>query len=101
MCIRDSFRTNFAGRSLLQANKVIEDYSETAGAFRKKLQAAHSLQEGDPEKAAQFILEHVDAGCPTLRLPLGNVPLKTIAMKIESLQSDLDANREIASKAVF
>lgn len=95
------FRTNFAGRSLIQANKVISDYSETVGAFREKLQAVHSKQEGDPLKAAELIFAHVNSENSTLRLPLGNVPLKTIDMKIKSLQSDLEANRETASKAVF
>lgn len=95
------FRTNFAGRSLIHANKVISDYNETVGTFREKLQAVHSKQEGDPYKAAKLILEHVNSENSTLRLPLGNIPLKTIDMKIKSLQSDLDVNRETASKAVF
>lgn len=95
------FRTNFAGRSLIQANKLISDYNETVGAFRDKLQAVHSKQEGDPLKAAELIFAHVNSENSTLRLPLGNVPLKTIDMKIKSLQSDLEANRETASKAVF
>ncbi len=95
------FRTNFAGRSLMQANKVISDYDETVGIFRNKLQAVHSKQEGDPYKAAKYILEHVNSENSTLRLPLGNVPLITIEMKIKSLQSDLEINRETSSKAVF
>ena len=95
------FRTNFAGRSLIQANKVISDYDQTAGNFRAKLQSVHTKQEGDPNKAAKFIVEHVNSENSTFRLPLGVVPLTTIDMKIKSLQSDLDANKETASKSVF
>lgn len=95
------FRTNFAGRSLHQAKKVIPEYNNTAGAFRKKLLAVHNRQEGDPVKAAQFILEHVNSDSPTLRLPLGAIPIKTIRMKIDSLTSDLNANKATAIKAVF
>lgn len=95
------FRTNFAGRSLGQASKVIADYEETAGAFRKKLLSVHSKQEGDPQKAAVFIIQHINDLNSTLRLPLGTIPIKTIGMKIESLQSDLQKNRETSEKAVF
>lgn len=95
------FRTNFAGRSLNQAEKVISDYDKTAGAFRKKLLAAHNNQEGDPKKAAQLIIDHIHSDHPTLRLPLGKIPITTIGMKIDSLTSDLEANKEIALKAIF
>ncbi len=95
------FRTNFAGRSLNQAAKVIADYNETSGAFREKLLSVHNKQEGDPAKAADLILEHVNSKDSTLRLPLGSIPLKTIGMKIESLKSDLETNKETALKAVF
>ena len=95
------FRTNFAGRSLSVSEKTISAYDGTAGAFRQKLLNVHNKQEGDPVKAAQLIINHVNSDEPTLRLPLGSIPLKTIAMKIDSLQSDLDVNREVAMKAVF
>lgn len=95
------FRTNFAGRSLVQAKRTIQDYQETAGSFRKKLLSVHNKQEGDPIKAAAYIYEHVNLKKSSLRLPLGSIPLKTIPMKIDSLKSDLEANREIALKSVF
>ena len=95
------FRTNFAGRSLVQAAKGISDYSETAGAFRKKLLSVHNKQEGDPVKAAAIILNHINKQDSTLRLPLGTIPFKTIGMKIESLTSDLEKNKGTSIKAVF
>lgn len=95
------FRTNFAGRSLNQAEKVIADYDSTAGQFRKTLLSRHNTQEGDPVKAAEFIIQHIDKPDATLRLPLGTVPIKTIGMKIDSLRFDLETNKEIAMKAVF
>lgn len=95
------FRTNFAGRSLHQAEQVISDYDDSAGAFRQKLLSVHDKQEGDPVKASQLILDHVNDQDSTLRLALGSIPLKTIGMKIDSLQSDLDANRDASLKAVY
>jgi hypothetical protein len=52
-------------------------------------------------KAAQLIIDHVNDENATLRLALGSVPLKTIGMKIDSLQSDLDRNRETSLEAVY
>lgn len=95
------FRTRFAGSSLVEAQNHIGDYRETAGAFRKMLKGVDGKQEGDPEKAAQAILELVRSEHPPLRLPLGKIALKTIGMKLQSVQADLDAAREIAENAVF
>jgi hypothetical protein len=37
----------------------------------------------------------------TLRLPLGKIALNTIALKLESIHHDLEANRHIAENAVY
>ena len=95
------FRTNFAGRSLIRSETQIEDYAETAGSFRTKLDSVHEKQEGDPYKAASIIIDHINSESKTLRLPLGTIPIKTIGMKIESLKSDLETNKEQAMKAVY
>ena len=95
------FRTNFAGRSLRQADNTISDYDDTAGTFRNKLLSVHNKQEGDPIKAAEIILSHINKQDSTLRLALGSIPIKTISMKIESLKSDLEKNKETSIKAVF
>jgi len=95
------FRTNFAGERLRMAEKKIDDYSDTAGQFRNKLKAVHGKQEGDPEKAAQAIIDLVRSQNPSLRLPLGKVALMTIGMKLESVKSDLEKNRSIAESVVF
>jgi NAD(P)-dependent dehydrogenase (short-subunit alcohol dehydrogenase family) len=95
------FRTNFAGKGLGEAVKIMEDYSETAGAFRSLLKSIDGKQEGDPLKAARAIIELVNSEKPSLRLPLGKVPLSTIGMKIDSLRQDLEKNRKIAEQAVY
>lgn len=95
------FRTNFAGKGLGEAALVIEDYTETAGAFRTKLKSVDGKQEGHPQKAAEAIINLVNSDNPSLRLPLGKVPLVTIEMKLESIKLDLEKNREIAKQAVY
>ena len=95
------FRTNFAGDALILAEKVIEDYNDTAGAFRAKLKGVHNKQEGHPEKAAMAIINHVNKEKSTLRLPLGKIPMITIGMKIDSLKADLEANKEVSEQCVY
>ena len=95
------FRTNFAGNRLGEAEKVIDDYSNTAGAFRTKLKGVDGKQEGHPVKASKAIIDLVYSENPTLRLPLGKVPLMTIGMILDSVKSDLENNREIAEQAVY
>lgn len=95
------FRTEFASASLGEAKTVIEDYAETAGKFRNMLKGVHGKQEGDPDKAARAIINLVNMDQPPLRLPLGTVPLKTIQMKLDSVQKDLDDAKEIAESVVF
>lgn len=95
------FRTSFAGSSLIEADRVLADYKETAGVFRANLKAKHNTQEGHPGKAAKVIIEHINDGNPTLRLPLGSIPIKTIGMKIQSLTDDLEANKVKAASAVY
>ncbi|MGB5698568.1 oxidoreductase [Muriicola sp.] len=95
------FRTKFAGNGLGIAESVIDDYSETAGAFRTKLRSVDGKQEGDPIKASKAIIDLVYSDNPTLRLPLGKVALMTIGMKLDSVKSDLEANRKVAENAVY
>jgi len=95
------FRTDFASNKLGEAQKVINDYTETAGAFRTKLKGVDGKQEGDPEKAADAIINLVNSENPSLRLPLGKVALMTIGMKIDSVKSDLEKNKSISESCVY
>ena len=95
------FRTNFAASGLPEAAKEIDAYAATAGTFRSKLKGVHGKQEGHPVKAADAIIQVVNAPEPPLRLPLGKIPLTTIAMKLESVRKDLDQHASLAASAVY
>ena len=66
-----AFRTDFAGRSLTQSRTVIEDYEETSGARRIGRDTTHGTQPGDPDKAAEIIIQAVEADNTPFRLLLG------------------------------
>src|SRR5699024_5296554 len=50
------FRTNWAGRSMIDSQTVIEDYAETAGKRRMQTRAVSGKQPGDPARAATAII---------------------------------------------
>jgi len=66
-----AFRTDFAGRSLIQSATVIDDYAATAGQRRKENDTMHGNQAGDPAKAGDAIIAAVESPEPPAFLLLG------------------------------
>ncbi|CDO87687.1 short-chain dehydrogenase [Mycobacterium triplex] len=66
-----AFRTDFAGRSLVQSATVIDDYAGTAGQRRKENDTMHGNQAGDPAKAGAAIVAAVESSEPPAFLLLG------------------------------
>lgn len=66
-----AFRTDFAGRSLVQSTTVIDDYAATAGQRRKENDTMHGNQAGDPAKAGAAIIAAVESSEPPGFLLLG------------------------------
>lgn len=66
-----AFRTDFAGRSLVQSATVIDDYAATAGQRRKENDTMDGNQAGDPAKAASAIIAAVESSEPPGFLLLG------------------------------
>ena len=67
-----AFRTDFADRSLTQAEHAIADYAGTAGMRRIEHDNTHGTQPGDPDKGAELILDAVSAENTPFRLLLGS-----------------------------
>jgi NAD(P)-dependent dehydrogenase (short-subunit alcohol dehydrogenase family) len=84
-----SFRTDWAGRSMVHVDGAIADYEATAGAFRKSLQQRNGRQPGDPEKAAEAIIAAVEAAEPPLHLLLGPDALRFVGEKLGALQAEI------------
>jgi short-subunit dehydrogenase len=84
------FRTDFAGRSIGQSATVIDDYAETSGARRKQLRDSSGQQKGDPVRAAQAIIDVVNAAIPPLHLLLGGraVDLARADLAAKALEFD-------------
>ena len=95
------FRTNFAGSSFKQARKIIDDYHSTAGAFRERMKQVDGKQEGDPIKASQAIIDITKLDTPPLRLPLGKIAIVSLRAKLDSVQKDINAYKDIAESTVY
>ncbi|WP_395943717.1 oxidoreductase [Brevundimonas sp.] len=78
------FRTDFAGRSRIEAATPIADYEGTTLTECKRILQGHAGQErGDPARAAQAILAALDAEQPPLRLLLGADAVGYLRDKLE------------------
>ena len=84
------FRTDWAGRSLLESKTVVDDYDQTAGERRRQSRARSGQQQGDPKRGAEAIIEAVTSDNPPLHLLLGKPALALARKKLESLKKDFD-----------
>jgi len=67
-----SFRTDWAGRSMVRTGRSIADYDAVFDPIRQRRQQASGRQLGDPARAAQALLALVESGSPPRHLVLGN-----------------------------
>ena len=95
------FRTDWAGRSLLESKIVIGDYDATAGERRRQSRERSGKQQGDPVRAGEAIINVVTSPNPPLRLVLGKPALGLAYKKIESLQKDFDTWKDTTLSADY
>jgi len=97
-----AFRTNWSSSTaIVRADKVIDDYAQTAGMIRAGLEQMNGHQENDPAKGAAAIMAAVDAERPPLRLPLGADSVRYLREKLAAMNAELDAWEEVASSTGF
>lgn len=96
-----SFRTAFAGRSILRAEREIAAYADTAGQVRHNIAHLDGTQAGDPDKAAQILIDLVDSPTPPLRLALGADSVATVRRKLHKLESELSAWEAVSNSTAF
>lgn len=95
------FRTDFAGRSMVLAKEVIEDYAPTVGQRRTGIKTLDGTQRGDPLRAAKAMIEVVNSPNPPLRLALGADALKVMREKIAGVLQDYETWEELSSGTNF
>lgn len=84
-----SFRTDWAGRSMVRSERSIADYDSLFDPIRKAREGKSGRQAGDPAKAAQALLQIVDAAHPPVHLLLGSDALKLVRDKLDALGAEI------------
>ncbi|MFI6864691.1 oxidoreductase [Streptomyces sp. NPDC050421] len=85
-----SFRTDWAGRSMVRAPRSIPDYDDLFEPIRAARQAASGNQLGIPTKAATALLRILDTPNPPAHLVLGSDALRLVRAGRAAVESDLD-----------
>ncbi|NLR99847.1 oxidoreductase [Rhizobium sp. P38BS-XIX] len=96
-----AFRTNWAGRSMMESATVIDDYAETAGKRRQATRSVSGNQPGDPARAAAAIIAAYEADTPPLRLLLGASALAVARKRLDDLRVNFDEWAELTLSADF
>lgn len=94
------FRTSLLGAGY-RAMPEMPAYAASVGGLRAYVEAQRGAQIGDPVRAARAIVDAVEAGSPTLRLPLGADAVQQIRGKLAQLAADVDRNEQVAVATAF
>jgi len=96
-----SFRTDWAGRSMVRAGRSIADYDALFDPIRAARESKSGKQAGDPAKAALALLKVIEADNPPVHLLLGNDALKLVREKLAALSDEIDAWETLSSSTDF
>jgi NAD(P)-dependent dehydrogenase (short-subunit alcohol dehydrogenase family) len=86
-----SFRTDWAGRSMIRTERSIADYDALFDPIRMARQEKSGKQLGDPAKLADAVLALIASDNPPPQLLLGSDALDLVSDRIERLQQEIEA----------
>jgi len=86
-----SFRTDWAGRSMIRSPRTIGDYDASFAPVRQARLDKDGKQPGDPARAAQAILRLVDSDNPPAHLLLGSDALALVRAALTKRLAEIDA----------
>lgn len=90
-----SFRTDWAGRSMVRTERSIADYDALFDPIRLKRQEKSGHQLGDPDKLAKAVLTLIASDDPPPQLVLGSDALKLISARLDTLKDEIEAWRSL------
>lgn len=91
-----SFRTDWAGRSMVRAERSITDYDALIEPIRKRRMEMSGRQLGDPKKAAQAMLKLALSADPPAHLLLGSDAVRLVEDKMKLLQAEFAAWKSVS-----
>ena len=90
-----SFRTDWAGRSMVRSARSISDYDTMFDPIRQSRIDKSGKQLGDPDRAAAAILTLVDMSEPPEHLLIGSDALGVVRAKLDAMQASLASHEEL------
>ncbi|WP_455853568.1 oxidoreductase [Pantoea endophytica] len=85
-----SFRTDWAGRSMVRSARSIADYDVLFDPIRQAREEKSGKQLGDPLKAASAMLDVIESSNPPAHLLLGSDAMALVRQKMESFSAEID-----------
>ncbi|MGP4670057.1 oxidoreductase [Agrobacterium pusense] len=85
-----SFRTDWAGRSMVRTERSIADYDTLFDPIREARQAVSGKQLGNPQKLADAVLTLIESDNPPPQLLLGSDALKHVTARIDRLKQEIE-----------
>lgn len=85
-----SFRSDWAGRSMQRTPRSIADYDASFDPIRKAREEKSGKQPGNPQKAAQAMLQLIDSPTPPAHLLLGSDALSLVRDKLSRAAREID-----------
>jgi NAD(P)-dependent dehydrogenase (short-subunit alcohol dehydrogenase family) len=95
------FRTDWAGRSLVQTPNAIPDYAETAGARLKATSEKSGTQAGDPVRAGETMIRVTEMDKPPRHLVLGAWGYDAVTTRLKQALAEIEAWRATSLGADF
>ncbi|CUX70671.1 MULTISPECIES: oxidoreductase [Agrobacterium] len=90
-----SFRTDWAGRSMVRTERSIADYDTLFDPIREARQAVSGKQLGNPQKLADAVLTLIESENPPPQLLLGSDALRHVTARIERLTQEIEAWKSV------
>jgi hypothetical protein len=95
------FRTDWAGRSMMRAERSLADCDEVFEPRRQRRLERNANQPGDPKKAAAAMLRLIASDNPPAHLLLGGDAISLVREKLGYLKAEFDAWEQVSSSADF
>ncbi len=90
------FRTDFLGRSGVQAKVRIPEYENTVGKVREYFQTQSGHQPGDPQRAVEAVVEAISAPNPPKHLVLGKSAVERYRKHLQEAMESLDQWKDVS-----
>ena len=96
-----SFRTDWAGRSMIRSERSISDYDAVFDPVREARRKKHGAQIGNPDRAARVILDLIEMDDPPIHLLLGSDALSLVRPALESRLNEMRKWQSTAKSTDF